>query len=326
MRPGVAIVYSDADGRVQIPQGGGRPWARHSTTSSWIRHEVDVSDQRRTARLGGMDLPTARNAHFLEAVIDIGFRVTDPAEIVRRYVTYGASVILNYVSSELRAVTRSFDLEEIHLAEDKFNAEFSRDIPLPEGITIYRLNVRLTPNRTAFEYLEDLRGASRSRDLAAEQHERAKVEAIRLNEIKRIEHAAELERRKAALIAMRDLEMDPYELLLAHAAEHPNGSEKLFEMLNEAWRAGMEQEEVRDSRFADLVKYLIENGIMQAVDIEKFRDDLTNRVREAAVRKGSSGLGWSESSVLPEMKLKKAPSAPPQRSSGGDQSFNGAKR
>ncbi|WP_157756653.1 hypothetical protein [Plantactinospora sp. KBS50] len=318
-------MYSNAAGEVTDPKTVRFTWRRQASLFAWTRHEIDVADHRRIAKLGGLDLPTARHAHHLEATLNIGFRVTDPAEVVRRNITYGASAILNYVTDALRATVREFEIDEAHLAEERFNHEHADGIALPEGIRIYHVSAQLAPDLAARQYLADRRDSQRHREIEAERHEQAKLATMRANEIRRIEHRGELERHKEALSALRGLDLDPYQLLLAHVAENPKDAEGTFDLIMQVWKAGIDRDEARDVRSSELLTYLIEKGVMQAVDIERFRDELTDRIREAVSRKRPTPAGWTEPPVLSPVKLGPASTVPPPRPGADGSSVNGTR-
>ncbi|WP_341716554.1 hypothetical protein QQG74_21480 [Micromonospora sp. FIMYZ51] len=319
-------MYSNAAGEVSYPDSVRFKWSRQAPVFGWTRYEIDVADHRRIAKLGGMDLPTARRAHYLEATLNIGFRVTDPAEVVRRNITYGDSAILNYVGDALRATVREFEIDETHLAEERFNRECAEGFTLPEGIKIYYVCAQLTPDFAAREYLADRRDSHRRRELEVERHEQAKLAAMRANEIKRIEHSGELERHKEALTTLRGLDLDPYQLLLAHLAENPQDKEGTFDLIMQVWKTGVDRDEARDVRSSELLTYLIDKGVLQAVDIERFRDDLTDRIREAVSRKSPTPAAWTEPPVLSPVKLGRASTVPPPRPGADGSSVNGARR
>ncbi|MFD6714817.1 hypothetical protein ACIA8B_28540 [Micromonospora chalcea] len=221
-------------------------------------------------------------------------------------------MILNYVAAALRATVREFELDETHLAEELFNREYAKGIVLPEGISIYHMNAQLVPDPAARQYLAECRDSQRRREIEAEQHEQAKLAAVRANEIKCIEHAGELERQKEALAAVGGLDLDPYQLMLAHLTANPQDTGGFFDLILQLCKTGIDRDEARDARSSELLKYLIDKGVMQAVDIERFRDELTDRIREAVSRKRPAPAGWMEPPVLSPVKLKPASTVPPR--------------
>jgi uncharacterized protein YegL len=160
-KPNIAVVYSDAFGR--IAYFGGRPlsWSEQVASKYRTRYEVDLSDYRRQASLESSPLPSRGDAYFFRCIVDVGFRVHDPAEVVRRHVTDGCMVVYNYLMDTFRPVTRRYDITDAESAEEELNRMFQRQWELPEGITIYFCSTRLTPDAAAQVYLRELETAQR---------------------------------------------------------------------------------------------------------------------------------------------------------------------
>jgi uncharacterized protein YegL len=160
-KPNIAVVYSDAFGRIAYL--GGRPlsWSEQVASKYRTRYEVDLSDYRRQASLESSPLPSRGDAYFFRCIVDVGFRVHDPAEVVRRHVTDGCMVVYNYLMDTFRPVTRRFDITDAESAEEELNRMFQRQWELAEGITIYFCSTRLTPDATAQVYLRELETAQR---------------------------------------------------------------------------------------------------------------------------------------------------------------------
>ncbi|HEY3904413.1 MAG TPA: hypothetical protein VGM14_10960 [Streptosporangiaceae bacterium] len=169
-KPNVAVVYSDAFGRIAYL--GGRPlsWSEQVASKYRTRYEVNLSDFRRQASLQSSPLPSRGDAYFFRCIVDVGFRVTDPAEVVRRHVTDGAMVVYNYLMDTFRPVTRRYDITDAEGAEEELNRVFQRPWELPEGITIYFCSTRLTPDSTAQVYLRELETAQRDVTLGSARH------------------------------------------------------------------------------------------------------------------------------------------------------------
>lgn len=298
-RPGVRVVYTNKEGVVIRPEDRPSLWFRRLTGLGWTRHYVDTGDHRRTVDLRGRQLPARGEAMFFEATLDIGFRVADAAEVVRRNITIGDVAIVNHIIAQIRPVIRQFEIEESLLAEDTVNSKLGAGFSLPEGVRVYHLSVRLTPDAAACEHLAKLREDERARELNAGRHRDAVSRTDRENEIKQRQHAAELDRYKAALESVDGLNLDPYQLLLAHVAEHPQDTEGTFDLLMRVWEVGINQEESRDARSNDLLRYLIGIGAIQAADVERFRDELTDHVRRTSTPKRRAGKSWNAPPVIP---------------------------
>lgn len=169
-KPNIAVVYSDGFG--QIAYLGGRPlsWSEQVASKYRTRYEVDLSDHRRQASLESSPLPSRGDMYFFRSVVDVGFRVTDPAAVVRRHVTDGLVVVYNYLIDAFRPVTRKYDITDAQGAEEELNQTFLNPFELPEGITIYRCTTRLTPDGAAQQYLRGLESAHRAVTLGSANH------------------------------------------------------------------------------------------------------------------------------------------------------------
>lgn len=298
-RPGVRVVYTNNEGAVIRPEDRPSRWFRWFAGQGWTRHYVDTGDHRRTVELRGRQLPAIGEAMFFEATLDVGFRVVDAAEVVRRNITVGDAAIINHIIAQIRPIVRQFEIEESLLAEETVNSKLGAGFSLPEGVRVYHLSVRLTPDAAALAHLTKLRENERARELNARRHQDAVSRTDQENEIKQRQHAAELDRYKAALKAVDGLNLDPYQLLLAHVAEHPQDTEGTFDLLMRVWEAGINQEESRDARSTDLLRHLISIGAIQAADIERFRDELTDHVRRTSTPKRRAGTSWDAPPVIP---------------------------
>lgn len=201
-RPNIAVVYSDGFG--EVAYFGGRPlsWSEQVATKYRTRYEVDLSDHRRVARLESSPLPSHGDVYYFHSTVDVGFRVTDPAAVVRRHVTDALIVVYNYLIDAFRPVTRRYDIKNAQGAEAEINAMFLSEVPLPEGITIYRCSTRLLPDGAAQEYLRSLEAANRALYLGAAEHRVATDSAHYETELAEIRQQARLASEKRELEAM----------------------------------------------------------------------------------------------------------------------------
>ncbi|MFC4063498.1 hypothetical protein [Actinoplanes subglobosus] len=298
-RPGVRVVYTDNEGSVVRLDDKLSRWIRRIAGFNWMRHYIDIGDHRLNVELRGRQLPARGEATFFEATLDIGFRVADAAEVVRRNLVLGDTAIINPIIAQMRPIARQFEIEESLLAEETINSKLGAGFSLPEGIRIYHLNVRLAPDEAARAHLTKMRENERAREIDAQRHDDELSRTDRENAIKQRQHAAELDRYKTALEAVDGLNLDPYQLLLAHVAEHPQDTQGTFDLLMRVWEAGIKQEDTRDARSTELLRHLIQIGAVQAADIERFRDELTDHVRRTSTPKRRAGASWDAPPVIP---------------------------
>jgi uncharacterized protein YegL len=158
-RPNIAVVYADGEGRIDCFDGRRLKRSELAAAHYRIQYEVDLGDHRRTTPLGSSSLPAQGDTYFFQSMVDVGFRVTDPAAVVRRNVTDGLAVVHGYLVNAFRRITRSFDIREAAEAEEAINIRYRQSVTLEEGITIYHCRAQLAPDEAASNYLRSLNGA-----------------------------------------------------------------------------------------------------------------------------------------------------------------------
>ncbi|MEU1746088.1 CHAT domain-containing protein [Micromonospora arida] len=153
-RPAVTIVYSTRRGDWVVADSS-RPirWWNPAIVARFVtRYEVDTSDHRVDFHVR---LPAKGGAYHFEASISVRFRVTDPAQIVRRPITDAAGVILKFLLEICRPVTRQFGPEEVAEAAAALDGRLAREVLVPEGITLYTRGTRLSLDDHARNYVRE---------------------------------------------------------------------------------------------------------------------------------------------------------------------------
>ncbi|MGC4749955.1 CHAT domain-containing protein [Micromonospora sp. DT201] len=168
-----AIVYATRQGGLEVADSGrSMAWwhpgfvARYAT-----RYEVDTSDHQ---VVFDVRLP-AKGAYHFEASITVGFRVTDPAQVVRRAITDAAGAIREFVLDACRPISSQYALDEVIQAETAIDRRLNRDTYALDGITLYRRGARLSLDERGRRY-------ARERELERERndlHERAAYRLVR---------------------------------------------------------------------------------------------------------------------------------------------------
>lgn len=276
-KPHVAVVYADAVGELIYPR---EPLNRSQRRRLRTRYEVDLSDHRRTAQLDNSPLPSRGDAHFFRSVVDVGFHVTNPGAVVKRNVTDALTVVYSCLLSMFRPVTRRHDIRDAEEAESALNAMFERPVELDEGITIYLCAVRLLPDQAAQEYLRSLDSADRTLAVDQARHKVATEAARRGQELAEMAQLARLEAERLELQAMASTDFE--ELIRAHLAKHPDETSYALELLHRHQEAQNARQDTNDQRSLDLVRYMIEQGMIQSVDVELLRKQALGRVQEIA--------------------------------------------
>lgn len=276
--PHVAVVYADINGRIEHLNRPPSWW--DSGRKYRTRYEVDLSDHRRKAQLDNSPLPSKGDAYFFNSVVDVGFHVTDPLAVVRRNVTDALTVVYGYLISAFWPVTRTYDIDKAPQAEAALNALFLRPVSLDEGITIYRCTVRLLPDHAAQEYLRTINAARRSVTVSNAQHEADLAEAHHQHELAGLSQQARLAAEEREHKAMAGRPVDVQSLIRDHLARHPDQTAYALEMLSRHEEALAAQQDVNDKRSMDLFRYMMEQGLLQAVDIQFLRSQAVGRVQE----------------------------------------------
>ena len=279
VNPHAAVVYADISGHVDyVPD---RPLTRREARRTYrTRYEVDLGDHRRKAQLDNSPLPSHGDAYFFHSVVDVGFRVTDPTAIVRRNVVDALTVVYGYLISAFWPVTRDYEIDEAPQAEQALNALFRQPVTLDEGITIYQCSVRLLPDRAAQEHLRTISAANRSVEAGEAQHAADLATAYHQHQLAGLNQQARLDAETREHQAMAGRPIDVPSLIAAHLAKHPDQTDYALEMLSRHEQAQAAQQDINDKRSMDLFRYMIEQGLIQAVDIQPLRNQAVGRVQE----------------------------------------------
>jgi uncharacterized protein YegL len=243
-------------------------------------------------------------------MVDVGFRVTDPAAVVKRNVTDGLAVVYNHLIDTFRPITREYDIGESAAAETAINFRFQQPVVLDEGITIYHCRARLLPDEAAKEYLRRLRSASRTLDVGEAEHKVGMMSAQNTVELAEIEQIGRLEAEKRELGSLRE-PVDLAGLIRTHLSKHPGDTAYATQLLLGFEQAKLERGGAEDQRWLDLVKFMIDKDVIQAVDVELLRKQTLDKVQQigsSPVASIDAGASWEK--PLPVLSLAPEPSSP----------------
>src|SRR5580658_1671066 len=179
-------------------------------------------------------------------------------------------------------VTRRHDIRNAEEAESALNAMFERPVALDEGISIYLCAVRLLPDQAAQEYLRSLDSADRTLAVDEAHHKVATEAARREQELADMAQRARLEAESREQQAMAEVSLDFEGLIRAHLAKHPDETSYALELLHRHQEAQNAQQDTNDQRSLELVRYMIEQGMIQSIDVELLRKQALGRVQEIA--------------------------------------------
>ena len=301
--PDVAVVYATAAGR--LGWFGGRPmtWKEQLTTPYRVRYDVDVSDHRRRGHMVSTPLPSRGDYFFFIATVDIGFRVHDPQEIVRRNIRDPLHVVYGHIADRFRPFTRLFDIEDSEHAENALVDNLRGDTVLPEGITIFHVAPRLLPDEKASRYLQQKQDAERRLLMNRAEHEVALEEAEHRGQLAAMDKDFQLRQLRRELEELQGNNLDAVDIIRLHLARNPGDTEKAMELLAEHRKALLRHQDLYNERSTALFKMMVDKGLIQAADVEPLLERTMSQigiVPPPAPIDAEAELGatWSDPSVL----------------------------
>jgi uncharacterized protein YegL len=278
-RPAVSVVYGRADGRVEMkPRGRPMKWWEQLVTLYRTRYEVDLSDHQRQVELQTSPPRAAGEIYAFKAVLDVSFRVQDPAEIVRRNIQDGMVPVGNHLIFVCREITAQFAIEDAQRAEEAVNQRFQFGEMLPEGIFIFRLRARFTPDEAARAYLSARNEAGRTNIVKAAQHVVDVDDVGRVTELRRLAQYGDLELRFRERWALSGRPTTPEELVRMHLETNPQDTVRAYAMLAELEQGRFGQQLKADERWQKMFELMVENGLVRPNDIAPIRDRTVARL------------------------------------------------
>ncbi|MGI5251687.1 vWA domain-containing protein [Actinacidiphila glaucinigra] len=267
--PSVAIVYPVEGGpfEVETVRTFGQRWFGKNRAC----YVVDLSDHRRQASVSKTPLTCKDGGHRFQATIDIGFRVHDPVMVVSRNVRDALTVVYGYLTDRIRLQAARFAITEAMAAQLAVNQELDREIQLPEGITIYYCKVQMEPDQAAARYIQELEEARRRARLGVHAHEARRSETYSDEDIEDIRAAGRRRRQAEERAVLGSTRLDFDSLIHEHLIRHPGETAHALELLARVREAEATQHEIRDQRHAEMVKYLIDQGVVREVDLPGLR-------------------------------------------------------
>ncbi|EFC83777.1 hypothetical protein [Parafrankia sp. EUN1f] len=219
IRPGTAIVVADADGHAfQLDR---RPsWSECVTARYRTQFVVDTTDHTSTLT---ETLPSRDDVFSFQASIDVGWRVTDAREVVLRRVADGLAVARSHLLDLMAPITRGFDQADPGQAESALNIRLrGHPLALPEGITLFRVSVRLSREQGNQEWIQAQVLKDRERQQMLDRFADESASAHHANTLAGISQQGDLRRVEERLVALRATLPGVDELTLRHLATHPD--------------------------------------------------------------------------------------------------------
>ena len=269
--PSVAIVYPVEHGPWVTESRQDRSPAQRFLHANKDCYVVDLSDHRRTGRLSNTPLTCSDGGHRFEATFDVGFRVHDPVQVVRGNVKDALTVVYGYLTARMRVYAAQFAIDRAADAQDHMNRAFATAMPLPEGITIYHCTVLIEPDAAARVFVQQLLEAERERVLGQEAHRTAEGRTHSGERLKDIQHEARIQREQQERRVLAGLQLDFRGMILEHLAKHPADTEQAMNLLMRLEESKVGRAEIREERHVEMVKYLIEKGVVREIDLPGLR-------------------------------------------------------
>ncbi|MEU9335047.1 hypothetical protein AB0D49_18035 [Streptomyces sp. NPDC048290] len=267
--PAVAIVYPVEGGpfEVETVRTLGQRWLGRGR----LCFVVDLSDHRRQAVLSKTPLTCKDGGHRFQATLDVGFRVHDPARVVTGNVRDALTVVYGHLTDRIRLCAAQFAITEAMAAQRRLNQELGAEIRLPEGITIYYCKVQMEPDAAAAEHIQELERARRQARLGVHTHEIVVGQARSDEHVEDIRADGRRRRQSAEREVLAGTRLDVESLIREHLARHPEDTAQAMELLARAKEAEQARGDLRDERHAEMVRYLVERGVVREVDLPGLR-------------------------------------------------------
>ncbi|MGC4807037.1 hypothetical protein [Micromonospora sp. DT233] len=300
--PSRAVVYATAGG--EIASFGGRPmrWSQQALSPYRTRYDVDISDHRRSAELRSSPLPSQGDIYFFVARVDVGFRVHDPEEIVRRNVRDAMPIVYGALIDRFTAITRSFSVEESAKAEEAIRRKFGSGWVLPEGITIFALSPRLLPDAEASRYLRDKVAATRELEVDRARHQVRVQQAQHQGQLDQLTQRQQLQAARTELAELGDRPLTPAELIRLHLARNPQDTTLAMQLLAQHEQALRQHQDAHNERSMDLFRFMVDKDLILAADVEPMLAGTLERLGMSGTRPApltASASTWTQPSVLP---------------------------
>ncbi|ATO13227.1 hypothetical protein CO540_04790 [Micromonospora sp. WMMA2032] len=298
--PNEACVYATADRRLVLLDAG-RPlsWSEQVRSPYRFRYNVDMSDHRRTAELRSTPLPARGDHWFFVATVDVGFRVHDPVEIVRRNVGDALPLVYGHLRHRFRRITRQFEIEQSTEAEEAIRRAYAGEVLLPEGLTIFDVAPRLLPDENASRHLQEVARARRTLRVNEGRHAVDLQEALQRGELERMQQRARLEADERERAALGPDEMSVRQMVVWYVARNPQDTEQALNLLMAHEQAMLERQDAHNQKTVDLFRFLVEKDVLHAADIEPMLPDIVSRIGGVPAKAPvAAATTWSEPPVL----------------------------
>jgi uncharacterized protein YegL len=177
-RPHDVVIYATRGGDLHVLDGGKPLSWRDSMFSQYaLRYEVHMADYQRTVRLGQSPPPSAEGIYTFDVTLDVGFRVRDPLEVIRRRVVDPLPLLYGHLIHACHEVTGRFSIEQPGLAQAALQQRFMGEEVIEGCLVLYKCRVRLAPERAYYRHHRDRAEALMTIDDRAAEQKLAMAEA-----------------------------------------------------------------------------------------------------------------------------------------------------
>ncbi|MFC0533330.1 hypothetical protein [Phytohabitans kaempferiae] len=294
--PNIAVVYATADGRLELLDDG-RPvgLADQVTGRFRKRYEVDIGDHQHTVELRTSPPPAQGGVYYFQTFVNIGFRVTDPMQVVRRNVDDGLKVVTDYLMAALRDITAAFPIEAAKEAEDAVNARFRHGVTIEGYLELYLCRTRLQADPAAVEYLRREQDAKWDNQAKVAEHDRDADDAQRQNSLDLIRQGGSLEQRARERDALAGRPFSMQDLLALHIESNPGDTARVIEMAVDIEARQAAYREEAEKRNWERFRYLADKNLVQPPEMGQVREGVLSGVAQPPpIAATSSGNGWDD--------------------------------
>ncbi|WP_019887064.1 vWA domain-containing protein [Streptomyces purpureus] len=270
--PNFAVVYAVDGGGWEVETAKHRTLTQRMLNKNKLCHLVDLGDHRRTAKLTKTPLTCKDQAHRFEATIDVGFRVHDPVAVVRSALPDVLTAVYPPLVKRLRPHAAQFDIDEAFEAQARINGSLALPMALPEGITLYYCDVQLEPDEAAREFIRSRTKAGRDSVLGRIEHTASVGNTRHEQVIEDIKQQGRIQREMQEREALAAVQLDFRSIVMEHLAKHPGDTEKAMELLMRWEESRRGQALDLEQRQVEMVRYMIDKGIVREVDLPGLRD------------------------------------------------------
>ncbi|MFD0579494.1 CHAT domain-containing protein [Dactylosporangium darangshiense] len=277
LAPSVAVVYATRDGELEVLDGG-RPmrWPDQIFTKYRMRYEVDISDHHLTVEFkDNTALASKGDVYHFHARVSASFRVTDPAEVVRRNVTDAAALVRGHLLGVCRPISRQYSIEQAQEAEAAIQARFRSDTLIQGGITLYAVEARLSLDEAGRNHLQDVERAVRDDTKVNDVAREGQLDVLQ-QDARRL-----LEERERLVLENRSL--DPVEMVRLHLQRNPGDTAGALEMVAKLEAARLGSWEGETDRLQDLLAFMTSANMIRPIDVAPLLDAVLRRAGASTV-------------------------------------------